>query len=104
LKAAPFNSDVVEGPAVPPLTSSERVPPGLQSSALKVAGHFVVPVNECAVWIVLPCPHVQFVKGVQAVSVWAGNQLQQLLIELRRSRILLCPGGCVHNELDANQA
>src|SRR5580658_11048845 len=76
----------------------------LQGSALKVAAHFVVPVNECAIWIVLPCPDVQFVKSVEAVSVWAGNQLQQLLIELRRSRIFLCPGGCVHNELDANQA
>src|SRR4051794_452207 len=68
------------------------------------ASHIIVPVNECAVWIVSPSPHVQFEERRNAKPVRGIDELEILAFELWRSTVVSRePGGCVHDVLDPNQ-
>ena len=69
------------------------------------AGHVIVPVHERTLRVVAPGPDVQFEKRIQVETVGGSNELKVLSFKYRRSIIvILQPGGCVHNVLDANQS
>src|SRR5579862_1078282 len=69
---------------------------------LAFAGHVIVPVDECTLWIVAPSPDMQFEEIGQIKTVWRGDELKVLAIERWRCVVIvLQPCGCVHNVFDA---
>src|SRR5690349_15334049 len=54
-------------------------------------GHLVIPVHKGAVRVIAPGPDVQFEVCRQAVSVRAGNVLERLSLEHRRTIVIREP-------------
>jgi len=53
------------------------------------AGHLAIPVHERAVGVVPPGPDVQLEVRRQAVTVRAGNELERLPLQHRRTAVTL---------------
>src|SRR5207248_6931052 len=63
-----------------------------------------MPVHKSTVWIVLPCPNVQGVKGGKLKAVWRLEVVKQLSHQLWRTGVGRIPGIGKNQEIGANQA
>jgi hypothetical protein len=68
-----------------------------------LAAHFVIPVYERTVRVVPPGPDVQFEVRRQAVAIRAGDVLERLSLEHRRTVVMGQPHVGNDYELHANQ-
>ena len=74
------------------------------STLLTFASYLIVPVNKCTLGVVTPRPDVQFEEIRQVETVRRRNELEVLAFKgRRRVVVILQPGGCIHNELDAQE-
>src|SRR4051794_14206646 len=69
-----------------------------------LASYFVIPIDECAVGVVAPCPDVEFKEVWKLETIGSGDELKVLSIECRRCGVVLHPGSCVDNVLNADES
>jgi len=72
--------------------------------ALTCAGDVVIPVNKGSLWVVAPCPDVNFEKRGNIEAVGRAHEIEDLSVEdWRRVVVGGEPSRGVEDELDANQ-
>ena len=64
----------------------------------------VVPVDEGALRIVAPCPHVEFEEGWKVVAVGAGDEEEGLAFEDGRGGMILQPRCGIDDEFNTDEA
>src|SRR5689334_3043558 len=76
----------------------------MTGASLAFASYSIVPVDEGALRVVSPSPHVQFEEWVEIEAVRCADQLEGLAVEHRGSVVVVLePGGRVDDEFHSDQ-